>query len=357
MYIDKTDLTTFDARQAPTAAVPAMGFTEADHAMAYAKEIFKRLTGYPAEGRYDHDHRLADGDQCGDRGAQRAHMPGTEAAHATGYAEEIFARMRGHRPEHHNRDCRLEYGVADGDHVAGRGRIASMNVERAMAYAEDLFKRLRGFPAQGLLGPNFARNLPHQRQRRRENGFGARLRCVRRRYPNFALTARTEASSVDTPFPIANAISRAMASLARPIRRSVLEPYVRGLFGPTANRRRHHRFHDQTAVTRHQRQALRPAGRDIHHGQRLDEGARNADAAVRNHVYLTEPRRRVAPVVEGAGRHLAPDCRVEADTPTATARRSDLHVGQHPINGRCAHRQKQSALFARRPQPATLLER
>lgn len=229
MYIDKTDLTTFDARKAPTAVVPAMGFTEADHAMAYAKEIFKRLTGYPAEGRYDHDHRLADGDECGDRGAQWAGMPGTKAAHAAGYVEDIFARMRGHRPEHpHNRDIRLEYDVAGGDHVAGRGEIASMDVERAMAYAKDLFKRLRGFSAQELLGPNIARNLPHQRQRRRENGFGARLRDVRRRYPNFALTARTEASSVNTPFPIANAIGRAVASLARLIR-SVLEPYARGL--------------------------------------------------------------------------------------------------------------------------------
>ena len=33
-----------------------------------------------------------------------------------------------------------------------------------------------------------------------------------------------------------------------------------------------------------------------------------------------------SPVVERADRHLAPDRRVEADTPTTTARRRDLHV-------------------------------
>src|SRR5215211_831687 len=49
-----------------------------------------------------------------------------------------------------------------------------------------------------------------------------------------------------------------------------------------------HRLDDEAAVTCHQRQALRPPRRDIHHRQRLDERARHARAAVRNHVDLTE---------------------------------------------------------------------
>ena len=120
--------------------------------------------------------------------------------------------------------------------------------------------------------------------------------------------------------------------------------------------RSRHRLDDQAAIPCHQRQALRPARCDIYHRERLDERTRHARAAVRNHVNLTEVRRRVSPVVERADRHLPPDGRVEAAAPTATARRRDLHVDQHSIYCRCAHRQEQPALFARRLQPAMPLE-
>lgn len=180
MYIGKTDAMTFDTRKVPTAVVSVIGFTEADHAMAYVKDLFKRLTGYPAEIHHD-------------RGPEGGRTAGAEADRAMAYAEETLARMKGYRPDHpHDRHHLLEYGGA------GRGRTAGGEVERAMDYAKDVFKRLKGLRVRGPLGPYFGR------------------------------TAKTEGASVNRSFPIAKAIGGAMARLARLIRRSVVEPYVRG---------------------------------------------------------------------------------------------------------------------------------
>jgi uncharacterized protein YjiS (DUF1127 family) len=180
MYMGKTDGMILDTRKAPKDVVPVIGLAEADLAMAYAKDMFKRLTGYPAENRHD-------------RGAERRRRAGAEAERAMAYAEDTFARMKGYRPEHpHDRDHRFEYGDPGGNRVAGRVRVAGREVEPAMAYAKDLFKRLKGFRARGPFDPDFAR------------------------------TAKTKGSS------IADAIGLALARVARLIRRSVLEPYARG---------------------------------------------------------------------------------------------------------------------------------
>jgi uncharacterized protein YjiS (DUF1127 family) len=182
MYTSNTDAATFDAREGPAAVVAAMGFTEADYAMAYAKDMFKRLTGYSTENRRD-----------------RARRAGAENARAMAYAKETFARMKGYRPDHHHdRDHFPEYGVADGGRGAGRVRMAGREAARAMAYARDLFKRLKGVRVRRPFGASFAR------------------------------TAKSEGASANGFFPVANAIGGALAHLARLIRKSVLEPYVRG---------------------------------------------------------------------------------------------------------------------------------
>jgi hypothetical protein len=97
---------------------------------------------------------------------------------------------------------------------------------------------------------------------------------------------------------------------------------------------RRHRFDNQAAVARHQRQTFGPARRNVRQGQRLDERARHARTTVCDHVDLAEAGRRVIPVVERADRHLAPDRRAKADTLPPAARCRDLHVDQHPIDGR-----------------------
>ena len=84
------------------------------------------------------------------------------------------------------------------------------------------------------------------------------------------------------------------------------------------------RLDDKAAVARYQWQALGPAGRNIHHRQRLDERPRDARAAVGDHVDLAEARRRIIPVVERTDRHFAPNGGVEAHATALAARRRDL---------------------------------
>jgi len=164
MYDHNTNAATFGAREGPVNAVPLMGFSEADYARAYAKNLFKRLTGYPAADRNDRDP-----------GAEQGRKAAAAAGHALAYAKDLFTRLRVHpaddRPDHGHRGATF-----------GRGTRTEAN--RAMAYAKDVFKRLKSFPA-------------------------------------------TAGSSGKRPFPAANAVGRATARLSRLIRGSVLEPYTR----------------------------------------------------------------------------------------------------------------------------------
>lgn len=167
MYTNNTDAAMFDAREGPVNVAPATGFAEAEYAMTHAKNLFKRLTSYPAAD--GPDRNLA---------AKRGRNAGTAADRGLAYAKELFKRLRVHPADDHH------------DHVhrvARFGRMARTEADHAMAYAKDLFKRLTGFPGRA----------------------GA---SVRRR------------------FPVANAVDRARARLARLvglIRGSVVEPFAR----------------------------------------------------------------------------------------------------------------------------------
>jgi uncharacterized protein YjiS (DUF1127 family) len=199
MYDPKADERTFDDHKGRQAVFPAM--TEADHALAYAKEAFKRLTGYPAKER---------------------HIRGTNtgAAGAMAYADDTFARMKGYRMNHpYDFDYHLHRHRARDDHVARGGGMPSTQAEWSMIYAKDVFRRLRGLPAQGPLGLNGRQDEARQRRCQRPSRSGGRLR-------NSISTARTVSSSVNGSLPIANAIRRAMVCLAILIRAAVLEPYA-----------------------------------------------------------------------------------------------------------------------------------
>jgi uncharacterized protein YjiS (DUF1127 family) len=183
MYIRQQDATTFNAREGPRAAVAANAVPEADHAMAYTKKLFKRLTGHPAAHPRD----------------RAPWMAATEAGHATAYAKETFARMKGHRLDHADvGDYGLDYGHTGGDRVAGRGRKADGDVHHATAYARDVFTRLRGIPAGPPQGDNAAP------------------------------TRDTEAGIVDPDAWVAHSIRRAVARLARRFGYWLLPPYLRG---------------------------------------------------------------------------------------------------------------------------------
>jgi uncharacterized protein YjiS (DUF1127 family) len=162
MYTHNTDAATVDAREGPATIVPAIGFAEADYAMAHAKNLFKRLTGYPAVDRHDREHD-----------AKWGRKAGTSADHGVAYAKDLYNRLRVNPADDlHDHGHRL----------AGFGRMARTEADHAVAYAKDLFKRLKSFPP-------------------------------------------TAGSSVERSFPAANALGRAMARLSRLIRESVVEPF------------------------------------------------------------------------------------------------------------------------------------
>lgn len=220
IYDHETNDMTFDDRERPKAVFPATDLREADRAMAYAENIFKRLTGCPTRHVHDHAHRRAYGNERGNHGAKEDGVGSAEADRPMAYAENTFARMRGYRPDHpHNRDRHLEYGHGCDDRVAREGWMAGAEADRAMAFAKDMFRRLRGLPAQGPLGLNGRQDEARQRRCQRPSRSGGRLR-------NSISTARTVSSSVNGSLPIANAIRRAMVCLAMLIRAAVLEPYA-----------------------------------------------------------------------------------------------------------------------------------
>ena len=151
IYDPKTDERIFDDHEGPQAVFPAM--IKADDAMAYAKDAFKRLTGYPAQER---------------RGAA------TGAGGTMAYAENIFARMRGDRPDHpYDFAYHLHRHRARDDHVARRGGTPGTQAEWAMIYAKDVFRRLRGPEPLGF-NRRQDEGRPHRRQHPRRSGGGPR---------------------------------------------------------------------------------------------------------------------------------------------------------------------------------------
>lgn len=204
----KTDTKTFNHRKTPRAIVPAR--TRADHAMDYAKDTFKRLTGYPA----------------GDR-IHRGAITGADGAKV--YAEDIFARLRGNRPDHP-----YDYGYylqdwprLDDGYSPGGGAAPRTRAEWAMVYARDMFRRLRALPAEEPLHPE---RRPHtvRHQRHTLAGHyddGSRDDGRRLRHPDD--TAKTAPSHLRRFPSVAIAVRRGMMRLALLIRRSVLEPYAR----------------------------------------------------------------------------------------------------------------------------------
>lgn len=166
MYPNKTDNMTFRAPRGAGQCRSRHGLrAEADYATAYAKNLFKRLTGYPAADPNEGDHS-----------ARLGRKAGMADDHGVAYAKDLFKRLRVHpaddRPDRGHRLARF-------------GRMARAEADHAAAYAKSLFKRLTSFPGRA-------------------------------------------GASIKTPFPVANAIGRAPAPLARWIRRLVLEPYAHG---------------------------------------------------------------------------------------------------------------------------------
>jgi uncharacterized protein YjiS (DUF1127 family) len=206
MTIDhpKTEKRTFGDHKGLRAVFPAMA--EADHAMAYAKDAFERLTGYPAEERHV-------------RGA------GTGAAGAMVYAEDIFARVRDDRPNHpYDFDYHLHrHPARDGDVAEGSG-LPNTQAERAMIYAENMFWRLQGREPLGAERPQ-DEVRQHWPQHPSQPGGGPRNDA--RRHPRAASTAKTASSWLNGFVMLATGIARAMMRLALLIHRSVLEPYAR----------------------------------------------------------------------------------------------------------------------------------
>ncbi len=164
MYHRNTNNATFDAREGPVGDVPATGFAEADYAVAHAKNLFRRLTGYPAADRRERDSN-----------AKWGRKAATAADQALAYAKDLFRRLRVHPASD-----RLDHGHRG----APFGHGTRTEANHAIAYAKDLFRRLTGFPGRA--------------------GF-----------------------LVKKPVSVANATARAMARLARPIRATVWEPYTR----------------------------------------------------------------------------------------------------------------------------------
>jgi uncharacterized protein YjiS (DUF1127 family) len=180
--------------------------TEADRAIAYAKDAFKRLTGDPAEERRDRD-------------------ASTGAVGAMAYAEDIFARVRGDRPNHpYDYGYHLHRHPAQDGNVAQRDETPGTQVEWAVIYAKDVFRRLRG---QEPLGSPRPQDEVCQQRRQHPGRSGSGLRDDGRRHLLETCTAKTASFSLSGLLAFATAVGRAMMRLALLIRRSVLEPYAR----------------------------------------------------------------------------------------------------------------------------------
>src|SRR5260370_1317103 len=63
----------------------------------------------------------------------------------------------------------------------------------------------------------------------------------------------------------------------------------------------------------------------------------NGCAAMGHHVNLTEPRRRIVPVVERPDRDFTPHRRIKANPPPLTTSHSDFGLDQQALNRACAH--------------------
>lgn len=204
MYDSKTEKRTFDDHKGPQAVFPAM--TEADRAVAHAKDAFKRLTADPAEERHV-------------RGAS------AEAVGAMAYAEDIFARLRGDRPNHpYDFGYHLHrYPARDGN-VARGGDMPGTQAEWAVIYAKDVFRRLRG---QEPLDSERLQDEVRQQRRQHPGRLGNGLRDDGRRHLPKTRTAKTASFSLNGFLAFATAVGRAVMRLPLLIHRSVLESYAR----------------------------------------------------------------------------------------------------------------------------------
>ncbi len=179
MYDFKTNERIFDDDKKTGSVYPTVA--SADHTMAYAKEVFKRLTGYRAEER-------------------PFRSPITGAAGARVYAEDMFARMRGRRPDHP-----YDYGyyldgcpLHAGHGARGEGQAPGIRSDGAMIPGGKVFRRLCGLSGQKPVGPE--------------------------RRPD---TVRVAPSSTSRAVSLARAVKEGVMRLALLIRRLILEPYAR----------------------------------------------------------------------------------------------------------------------------------
>jgi uncharacterized protein YjiS (DUF1127 family) len=180
--------------------------TEADRAIAYAKDAFKRLTGEPAEER-------------------RVRDASTEAVGAMAYAEDVFARVRGDRPNHpYDFGYHLHRHPAQDGNVAQRDETPGAQAEWAVIYAKDVFRRLRG---AAPLGSSRPQDEVRQQRCQHPSQSGNGLHDDGRRHLLETCTAKTASFSRSGLLAFAPAVGRAMMRLALLIRRSVLEPYAR----------------------------------------------------------------------------------------------------------------------------------
>jgi uncharacterized protein YjiS (DUF1127 family) len=187
MYDPKTRKRTFDDHKGPQAVFPAM--TEADRAIAYAKDAFKQLTGDPAEER-------------------RVRDASTGAVGAMAYAEDIFARVRGDRPNHpYDFGYHLHRHPAQDGNVAQRDETPGTQAEWAVIYAKDVFRRLRG---QEPLGSPRPQDEVRQQRRQHPGRAGGGLRDDGRRHLLETCTAKTASFSLSGLLAFATAVGRAM---------------------------------------------------------------------------------------------------------------------------------------------------
>src|SRR3981081_1498349 len=80
-------------------------------------------------------------------------------------------------------------------------------------------------------------------------------------------------------------------------------------------------------------------------------------AAMGHHVDLTEPRRRIVPVVERPDRDFTPHRRIKANPPPLTTSRSDFGLDQQAINRGCADGEHQRSTGLVELEPAMPLQR
>ena len=134
MYDPKTDDRTFSGREKTRAVLPIMGSTtETSYAMAYAMDVFKRLTGEPAEKRHHH-----------------IQIVGTEADQAMAYAKDMFRRLRGlpeQEPLGSNRrqDKVRQHRLQRPSRSGGRLRNAGRRHPHTVSTAETVSSSVGGF--------------------------------------------------------------------------------------------------------------------------------------------------------------------------------------------------------------------